>query len=300
MLRVRQRLTQEQLASRAGTSRRAVSLLETGHGRSLRIATVQALADSLGGRAELRLSWNGAELDRVLDAAHAALGATVKRRLERWGWIVRAEVSFSHYGERGRIDLLAIHAATGILLVVELKSELVNVQALLGSLDVKTRLARHVAGDLGWQPSSVVPAIVFLEDRTTRNRLAGYDPLFSRFELRGRAAVSWLRAPGARPLPYGAAVAGHGPTSLGHPHRWPLESARPRGIRNLHADRHSRRTCALDRMRTERGSGLHPSHRPDIARSGEQISNGGSWNRSLPRHGATFETRQSDETRPRK
>ena len=139
MLRVRQRLTQGQLASRAGTSRRAVSLLETGHGRALRIATVQALADSLGGRAELRLSWNGVALDRVLDAAQAALGAAVKRRLERWGWIVRAEVSFSRYGERGRIDLLGIHAATRLLLVVELKSELVDVQALLGSLDVKRR-----------------------------------------------------------------------------------------------------------------------------------------------------------------
>ena len=178
-------------------------MLETGHGRALRIATVQALADSLGGRAELRLSWHGAELDRVLDAAHAALGAAVKRRLERWGWIVRAEVSFSRYGERGRIDLLGIHASTRILLVVELKSELVDVQALLGSLDVKTRLARQVAGGLGWQPSSVVPAIVFIEDRTTRNRLARYDPLFSRYETRGREAVSWLRAPAVGPLPPG-------------------------------------------------------------------------------------------------
>ena len=48
-------------------------MLETGHGRALRIATVQALADSLGGRAELRLSWHGAELDRVLDAVDRSL-----------------------------------------------------------------------------------------------------------------------------------------------------------------------------------------------------------------------------------
>jgi transcriptional regulator with XRE-family HTH domain len=193
MLRVRQRFTQVALAARAGVGRRAVSLLETGRASGLRLHEVEAIVAALGGRLDMRLVWNGPELDRLLDEAHAALGASVKRRLERWGWLVRVEVSYSHFGERGRIDLLAFHPATRVLLVIELKSELVDVQALLGSLDVKVRLAPRVADRFGWSPRAVVPAIVFLEDRTTRNRLLRMDALFAAFNLRGRAALSWLR-----------------------------------------------------------------------------------------------------------
>jgi len=200
MLRVRQRLTQVTLAARAGVSRRAVSLLETGHAASLRLREVQSITAALGARLDLRLFWNGPELDRLIDEAHAALAAAVKRRLDRWGWFVRVEVSYSHFGERGRIDLLAFHPGSGILLVIELKTDLVDVQALLGSLDVKTRLAPRVVERFGWSPRVVVPAIVFLEHSATRKRLARVDSLFEQFDLRGRGAISWLRRPtDARP-----------------------------------------------------------------------------------------------------
>lgn len=199
MLRVRQRLTQVALAARAGVSRRGVSWLETGRGHALRLREVDAIVTALGGRLDMRLLWNGPELDRLLDEAHAALGASVKRRLERWGWIVRVEVSYSHFGERGRIDQPAFHPATRVLLVIELKSELVDVQSLLGSLDVKVRLARGIVERFGWSPRAVVPAIVLLEDRTTRNRLNRVEPLFDRYGLRGRGALTWLRRPTDEP-----------------------------------------------------------------------------------------------------
>lgn len=195
VLRVRQRLTQVALAARAGVGRRAVSLLETGRAGALRLREAEAIVAALGGRLDMRLLWNGPELDRMLDEAHAALGASVKRRLERWGWLVRVEVSYSHFGERGRIDLLAFHPATRVLLVIELKSELVDVQSLLGSLDVKVRLAPAIVDRLGWSPRAVVPAIVFLEHSATRKRLARIDTLFDRFDVRGKAALSWLRRP---------------------------------------------------------------------------------------------------------
>src|SRR5687768_1349137 len=199
MLRVRQRLTQVALSTRAGVSRQAVSLLECGHARRLRMQTIEAILGALGARLDVRVLWNGPELERLLDAGHAALGALIKQRLERWGWIVRVEVSYSRYGERGRIDLLAWHVATRILLVVEIKTELVDVQSLLGSLDVKARLARHVAEQFGWGVRSVVPAIAFAEARTTRRNLVQLDTLFDRFNVRGREAVSWLRRPTATP-----------------------------------------------------------------------------------------------------
>jgi len=196
-LRVRAGLTQAMLAARASVGRQAVSLLERGHVARLRWETVERIAAAVGARLDVRLLWNGPELDRLLDAGHAALGAAVKRRLERWGWVVRVEVSYSRYGERGRIDLLGLDPASGVLLVVELKTELVDVQALLGSIDAKARLARHVADHFGWEVRAVVPAIVFAEHRTTRERLARLDALFDRYSLRGRAAISWLRRPEA-------------------------------------------------------------------------------------------------------
>src|SRR5687768_3891120 len=199
MLRVRQRLTQVALSTRAGVSRQAVSLLECGHARRLKMSTVESILSALGARIDVRVLWNGPEMDRLLDAGHAALGALIKQRLERWGWIVRVEVSYSRYGERGRIDLLAWHAATRILLVVEIKTELVDVQSLLGSLDVKARLARHVAEQFGWEVRSVVPAIAFSEARTTRRHLMRLNTLFDRFNVRGREAVSWLRRPTSTP-----------------------------------------------------------------------------------------------------
>ena len=198
-LRVRQRLTQVALSLRAGVSRRAVATLERGGARRLPLGTIESILGALGARAEVRVQWNGPELDRLLDAAHAAMCAATKRRLERWGWLVRVEVSYSRYGERGRIDLLAFHPATGILLVVEVKTDFVVVQALLGTLDAKARLAKHVAVQDGWQVRTVVPAIAFIEDRAIRKRLRRVDTLFDRFSLRGRKAIAWLRRPDGHP-----------------------------------------------------------------------------------------------------
>ena len=198
-LRVRQRLTQATLATRAGVKRRAIWTVERGRAREVPLRTVEAICNTLGARVDLRIQWNGPELDRLLDAAHAALGASVKHRLERWGWVVRVEVSYSHYGERGRIDLLAWHPATAVLVVIELKTALVDIQALLGSLDAKVRLARNVAERYGWEVRAVVPAIVFAEDRAVRKRLVQFETLFDRFVVRGRSAVSWMRRPGEAP-----------------------------------------------------------------------------------------------------
>jgi transcriptional regulator with XRE-family HTH domain len=199
LLRVRARMTQRQLATRAGVSGRAVYLLETGRGRSLRLRTIESIVGSLSARIDLRMMWNGPELDRLLDAGHAALSAGVKQQLTRWGWLVRVEVSYAHFGERGRVDLLAFHPPTRTLLVIEVKTMLVDVQELVGSLDAKTRLARTIAEPIGWHPKVVVPAIVFAERPATRAQLAQLEPLFDRFTERGRRALTWMRKPGEPP-----------------------------------------------------------------------------------------------------
>jgi len=140
--------------------------------------------------------WRGAELDRLLDEQHSWLQAAWKARLEGWGWDVAVETSFNRYGERGRIDLLAWRAALRILLVIEVKTEVVDAQGLLGGLDVKTRLSPFVGRQLGWaRPALVAPALIITQGSTNRDRISRLAPLFGRFQLRGRAAISWLRRP---------------------------------------------------------------------------------------------------------
>ena len=47
-------------------------------------------------------------------------------------WVAVPEVTFSIYGERGAIDILAWHEPTRSLLVIELKTELVDIQETSG------------------------------------------------------------------------------------------------------------------------------------------------------------------------
>jgi hypothetical protein len=163
------------------------------------VRTIRNVARAL----DIRLVWDagfrGSELARLRDADHARLTEWLVRRLERLGWIAAAEVSFNNYGERGRIDVLAYHPATRTLLVVEVKTLIVEVQVILGGVSVKHRVAPSVARSMGWRPAAVVSALVVLEGRTNRRRLAQHERLFARFSLRGRAAVAWLRQPAGAP-----------------------------------------------------------------------------------------------------
>lgn len=112
------------------------------------------------------------------------------------GWLVRVEVSFTHYGDRGRVDIIAIHPTLTIVLVIEIKSGLGDIQETLGRLDVKVRLGRRIANDLGWsEVTAVVPVLVIGDPRTARTVVARHGALFQRFTMRGRAALAWLRRP---------------------------------------------------------------------------------------------------------
>lgn len=109
------------------------------------------------------------------------------QRLAGFGWEVRVEVSFNHFGDRGRIDLIAYDAPRGILLVVEIKSALGDLQETLGRLDVKVRLGRQIAHELGWtEIATVIPTLVVGESARTAN------------DRGPRRAIRSLRAPRSR------------------------------------------------------------------------------------------------------
>jgi transcriptional regulator with XRE-family HTH domain len=197
-LRISRGWRQKDLGARVGLSRDPVYRAECGELGGITVGTLSRLTEALEATLVIEMRWQGAALDRLIDRVHAHLQEAAARRLVSRGWNVQAEVSFNHYGDRGSCDLVAWHSATRILLVVEVKSQLGNLQDLLHRLDVKARLGGMLAGQLGWPaPHAVLRGLLFAEDRTARRVIEGHDTLFSGFSLRGRAAFAWLRSPSA-------------------------------------------------------------------------------------------------------
>ena len=196
VLRQRRGWRQEDLAARSGVSASAISGMERGRVDRYTLATVRRVLDALNASADLDVRWGGrGDVDRLLDADHARLMQTWADRHQQAGWDVWSEASYSVYGERGRIDLLAFHAASGVLEVTEGKSGIWDVQDTIGRLDVKMRLAPRIAAQRGWKVRRVVGALVVVDGRTARRRIAAHAALFGRFDTRGRAAHVFVRDP---------------------------------------------------------------------------------------------------------
>jgi transcriptional regulator with XRE-family HTH domain len=170
--RVRRRLRQCDVAAMARVSTSTVCRLERGRLESLSVGTVRGIAAAVDVRVDLVGRWRGGELDRLINARHSALHESVSRHFASLReWLVRPEATFSVYGERGAIDLLCWHADRRALLVVELKTEIVDVNELLGALDRKRRLAGAAAREFGWTPASVSVWLVVSASRTNRRRV---------------------------------------------------------------------------------------------------------------------------------
>ena len=115
-------------------------------------------------------------------------------------WAHAPEVAFSSYGERGVIDILAFHARSQSLLVIELKTEVANVEDLLAVMSRRTRLAKTIASGLEWDASTVSAWVVIAESDASRRWVARFRAtLRSASPSDGRAIRAWLRRPG-RPI----------------------------------------------------------------------------------------------------
>ncbi|MBA2381573.1 MAG: helix-turn-helix transcriptional regulator [Chloroflexi bacterium] len=198
-LRIRKSWTQDELAREAKVSRGVVARIEQGHASKVTVQTLDKVAGALGARVTCRLSWNGEELGRLLDAAHAAIVEQLVGILQRGGWLVATEVSFNIFGERGSIDILAFHPATRVLLVVEVKSVVPDVQATLVTLDRKERLSPQIGRGRGWDAVAIWRLLVIKDDRTARRRIEAHAATFGNaFPDRAREVRRWLAAPHRR------------------------------------------------------------------------------------------------------
>lgn len=195
-LRLRRRWRQEDLAAESGVSRSVVARIEVGQSVAIPIGKIEMVASAVGARTDLRLNWNGEALDRLLDAAHAGLVEAAAAKLRALGWDVAAEVTFWIRGERGSVDLLGWHPAMRIVLVIEVKSVVPDIQAMLASLDRKARLAIEIGRGRGWSPIAAGRLLVIGESRTSRRRIELHATTFAaEFPHRGATLRGWLRTP---------------------------------------------------------------------------------------------------------
>jgi transcriptional regulator with XRE-family HTH domain len=196
--RLRKGWRQQDLALAGHVARATISRIERGHLGSLPLDTIRAICAGLDIRLELQPRWRGGDLDRMLSRRHSALHESVTRVLAVAfpEWEIAPEVSFSIYRERGVIDLLLWHPGRRALLLIELKTDIVDVGEMLGTLDKKRRLAWKIAEEKGWAPQTVSAWIVISGSRTNERRVSEFQAMLrSAYPADGRQIRAWLRDP---------------------------------------------------------------------------------------------------------
>ena len=215
-VRRRRHWRQVDVAAKSGVSASFVSRLERGHVGPQTIDAVRAVAAVLEIRVDLIPRWRAGDLDRLLNSRHSTLHESVARwfRDTLPAWILVPEASFAIYADRGVIDILGWHPGARAVLVIELKTDVVDMNELLGTLDRKRRVATRVAQERGWDPVSVSAWVIVEEGRTNRRRVGTHatmvrnalphdGPMIRRWlrEPVGRVAAMsfWTSGPGAPP-----------------------------------------------------------------------------------------------------
>lgn len=196
-IRLRRGWRQKDIAAAAGVHRSMVSRIERGHLDEHALAALRSVAGTLDIRIDIVPRWRGGELERLLNSRHSEL----HEQLATWfrdlpDWVAAPEVSFSIFGERGVIDILAWHPGRRALLVIELKTDIVDVNDLMGSVDRKRRLAAQIARDRGWDPATVSCWVVVAESSTNRRRVDSHAAVLRAvFPVDGRRMRHWLSQP---------------------------------------------------------------------------------------------------------
>ena len=195
-IRIRKGWRQVDVALAAKVSQAMISRIERGSVRGVSLKALLQVAEALEIRIGVLPRWRGGDLDRMLSGGHAALHQRIVRMFAGTPWLLAPETTFAVYGERGVIDILAFHPPTGALLIIELKTDLVDVQQLMTAVDRYRRLAPRVARERGWHVRSVGVWAALRDTRTNRRRVAEHaDVLRIAFPADGRSVRRWLRSP---------------------------------------------------------------------------------------------------------
>ena len=195
-VRIRAGLRQADVATDAKVDRMAVSKVERGHLGGITLDRLRSIAGVLEIRLDLRPSWRGGDTARAVSERHTRMHELAATMLVRARWELATEVTFSQWGERGAIDILAWHPGRRVLLVIELKTELPDPAGLIAQVDRYRRLAPAIAADRGWHPDRVAVWVLVAESSMNRRQLARHRVMLrNAFPLDGHAFRRWLRDP---------------------------------------------------------------------------------------------------------
>lgn len=194
---MKQRRTQSRVAMDAGVRKVEISHVERGLMDDLPLRVIRDVLAALGMRLDLRPQWQGVDLARLGSGAHDALQNSVLEYLAGLpGWVAVPEVTYSMFGERGAIDILAWHEATCSLLVIELKTVLVDKGEIARKTDQRRRLAPEIAAARGWTATTVSTWLVLSDTKTNRREVARNAALLRHSEaIDGHEMRAWLRQP---------------------------------------------------------------------------------------------------------
>jgi transcriptional regulator with XRE-family HTH domain len=194
--RLRRGLQQQDVTVRAGIDQTTQSLIERGEVQGLTLRRLRRSAEALG--LSLGIEIRGpAGVVSLADAGHARLVEIVVAVLRRNGWSPLVEYTFNHFGERGSVDIAAWHPIRGPLLVIEVKTRLLDVQELLATFDRKCRIVPPLLRrERAWHPATVGRLLVVGEGTSQRRVVRAHAHTFdAALPDAARRVRSWLRDP---------------------------------------------------------------------------------------------------------
>lgn len=177
------RWSQRELSRRSGVPQSMISRIERARLTDPPLATIAVLIAAMGGH--LRIEVDPPILAgrrQQLDPAHSRMSGFIARRLEAIGWRVATEVEIGGNRSRGWIDLLAFDPTSGLVLVIEVKTEIHDLGRIDRTLGWYEREAWAAARRLGWRPRSVIGCLMLLmtqqNDGTVRENRESLQRLF--------------------------------------------------------------------------------------------------------------------------
>lgn len=195
LLRVRKGWRQEDAAAEAGISRKIAQKIEHGLVGTASLELVRKYAAAFELQVDIVVLGRGGDLARTIDEEHAMIVEQLATLVTACGWIVEPEASFNHYGDRGRMDILAYHPATRTLLIIEVKTVLTDLQEMFGSMNVKRRVAPNVARERSWEVKQVGSLLAIASSSASRQIVRQHETLFAPF-ITGDAAIRrWIKQP---------------------------------------------------------------------------------------------------------
>jgi transcriptional regulator with XRE-family HTH domain len=198
--------SQRELSRTSGVSQSRISSLERKGIRTVRLSEIDRLFSALCVRYWLGVEPASAIGGRQRDLVHARCAVHVANRLEAAGWLVQREVEIGSGRSHGWIDILAFNPRSGLLLVIEIKTEIRDFGAIERTLNWYQREAARAARRFGWRPVRVGSALLILHSRQNEVSISANRAAF-RNGFPGRATGLRSVIDGSESAPVGRFVA---------------------------------------------------------------------------------------------